>query len=283
MTSRIQVFRYLPGEEATYATYELPFGSEITVLQALFYMARDVEHPPAFRRYQCNRGQCCSCLMAINGRVRRACCTKLEDGMVLEPLPNHPVIRDLVVDFGLKRYQDTAGSFILRRGTIFQPSPFLHREAVVDRNQTRGLIFREELCNNCGICLRVCPVNKFDHLETIQGKSLPLHQACIRPQGDKISLAGACPQCAPAPCIAPCPTGAIYKEKGIVYIQRDLCIGCGLCLGACPVETIFLNMERGFAAKCDLCGGNPLCVRGCKPKALVYADAAAPSPIGGVS
>lgn len=272
MRSQLRIFRYTPGEvEPTWARYELEYAGEMTMLRALFKLAQEHPDPPSFRRYQCNRGQCCSCLMTIDGEVKRACATKLGEEVVVEPLRDFPVIRDLVVDFGQKRRDGSP--YLLQQGVLVRQSVFAWRPAQVDRNEVRGLIFDAAKCDGCQVCVRVCPVNKYHHLEDLWGERLPFREACIRPKDGKIDLSGACPQCAPSPCVSACPTGAITKEGGIVYIHDDTCIGCGLCLRACPVETIFLNMERGYAVKCDLCQGRPRCVKGCKPKALIYAEA----------
>jgi len=81
-----------------------------------------------------------------------------------------------------------------------------------------------------------------------------------------------CRMCRNARCIVACPTGALYEdeETGLVVLDPDLCTGCGECVEACPFEAIWLDEERGVALKCDLCGGDPTCVRFCAPGALSY-------------
>jgi carbon-monoxide dehydrogenase iron sulfur subunit len=81
-----------------------------------------------------------------------------------------------------------------------------------------------------------------------------------------------CRMCRNARCIVACPTGALYEdeETGLVVLDPDLCTGCGDCVEACPFEAIWLDEERGVALKCDLCGGDPTCVRFCAPGALSY-------------
>ena len=44
-----------------------------------------------------------------------------------------------------------------------------------------------------------------------------------------------CMQCDNPACVAACPTGAsIQGEDGVVYIQKDVCIGCQTCIQVCP-------------------------------------------------
>ena len=54
--------------------------------------------------------------------------------------------------------------------------------------------------------------------------------------GRTVHFPSSCLHCAEPACVTVCPTGASYKraEDGIVLVNADLCIGCGLCAWACP-------------------------------------------------
>lgn len=66
-----------------------------------------------------------------------------------------------------------------------------------------------------------------------------------------------------------CPAKAITRsDQGIVVIDDDLCIGCGLCAQYCPIDMIHINSEIKKAYKCELCQGSPLCVEACPTGAL---------------
>jgi ferredoxin-like protein FixX len=64
-----------------------------------------------------------------------------------------------------------------------------------------------------------------------------------------------CLHCAKPDCVTVCPTGASYKraEDGIVLVDEELCIGCGLCAWACPYGARELDVVGGVMKKCTLC------------------------------
>ena len=81
-----------------------------------------------------------------------------------------------------------------------------------------------------------------------------------------------CRMCRNAKCVAACPTGALIQDEGsgLVILETKLCDGCELCVDACPFEAIWIDDKRGVAIKCDLCGGDPVCVDYCAPGALTF-------------
>jgi Fe-S-cluster-containing hydrogenase component 2 len=83
-----------------------------------------------------------------------------------------------------------------------------------------------------------------------------------------------CSQCEPAYCMAACPSGAITRDvgTGAVLISKSFCTRCRACVVACPFGAI--NIGRDVSVlKCDLCEGEPYCVRFCATDALKYVDA----------
>jgi len=62
-----------------------------------------------------------------------------------------------------------------------------------------------------------------------------------------------CHHCAVAPCKEACPVDAISRnEKGLVLIDKEVCIGCKECLEACPFGAMHYNDDQETAVKCDL-------------------------------
>jgi Fe-S-cluster-containing dehydrogenase component len=72
-----------------------------------------------------------------------------------------------------------------------------------------------------------------------------------------------------------CPALAIYrnKETGAVLIDENLCIGCKMCLMACPLGAPWVDSESSRVMKCDLCSGTPQCVQYCGFGALQFVTA----------
>ena len=88
-----------------------------------------------------------------------------------------------------------------------------------------------------------------------------------------------CNQCEDAPCVAACPTAAMYRRPdGIVDFDKEACIGCTACIAACPDDAIFINPEDHTAEKCNFCahrldiGLEPACVVVCPVEAILVGD-----------
>jgi Fe-S-cluster-containing dehydrogenase component/formate-dependent nitrite reductase membrane component NrfD len=96
------------------------------------------------------------------------------------------------------------------------------------------------------------------------------------PQARRAFQVTRCNQCADAPCVAACPTSAMYtRQDGIVDFDKSVCIGCKACVAACPYDAIFINPEDHSAEKCNFCahridlGLEPACVVVCPTQAIL--------------
>lgn len=84
-----------------------------------------------------------------------------------------------------------------------------------------------------------------------------------------------CTQCAEAWCMVVCPVDAISIDEatGAKIVSDETCVGCKVCTIACPFGTINYNPDTGKVLKCDLCGGDPACVKMCPTTALSFVEA----------
>ncbi len=90
-------------------------------------------------------------------------------------------------------------------------------------------------------------------------------------------MSDVCKHCDRAGCLEACPTGSILRnEFGSVYVQPDVCNGCGYCVSACPFGVIARSEEDGRAFKCTLCydrqrdGLEPACAKACPTDSILF-------------
>ena len=79
-----------------------------------------------------------------------------------------------------------------------------------------------------------------------------------------------CNQCSSPECSEVCPTNAITRSNGVVRINEEKCVGCGLCTLACPYGGIYYDPVAGKSFKCDMCDGQPQCVEACPYHVLSF-------------
>ena len=116
--------------------------------------------------------------------------------------------------------------------------------------------------------------------------SCRLHRAARRSaeQDGRFSwliLSDVCKHCARAGCLEVCPTGAIIRtEFDTVYVQPDVCNGCGYCVVSCPFGVIDRREDDGRAWKCTLCYDRlkddmePACAKACPTDSIKFGEVA---------
>lgn len=126
-------------------------------------------------------------------------------------------------------------------------------------------------CTGCRYCETACAAQH----EGLCNPSLARIKV-MRSEMDGFVVPTLCQQCLEAPCVRICPVLALSREDeglGRVTIDYDLCIGCKMCIIACPFGEMKYHEEKKKVIKCDFCDGEPVCVRACTTDALLYVDA----------
>jgi Fe-S-cluster-containing dehydrogenase component len=138
-------------------------------------------------------------------------------------------------------------------------------------------------CVACHACEIACKVKNQVPAGASLGKIVVLGPKLMNGQPMMSSLFVPCFHCEDAWCLNACPVNAIRKRNkdGLVYILRELCVGCKSCILACPWHIPQWDAAAGKAMKCDLCmdrideGLEPACVAVCPTDALQFGEPAA--------
>jgi Fe-S-cluster-containing dehydrogenase component len=131
------------------------------------------------------------------------------------------------------------------------------------------LVVDYDKCCGCDYCILICSIVHENLVETSKSRIKVYHN-----EDEAISVPMLCEHCEEPPCIPACPTNSISKdyETGIVSIDRRKCTGCQLCINACPYSAIRIDQYTNEAFLCDLCGGDPMCAKGCMPDAIQWLE-----------
>ncbi len=165
-----------------------------------------------------------------------------------------------------------------------------------EKRRQWGVVVDLRRCDGCKECTGACQNTHF----------LPNDHEWIKiyevedENGNKVFMPRLCMQCENPPCLKVCPVAATFKnEEGVILVDQDRCIGCRICMAACPYNARYFNyweppkppslfdnpmpefpvpQRRGTVGKCVLCvhytevGRLPACVEACRMDALYIAD-----------
>jgi protein NrfC len=149
-----------------------------------------------------------------------------------------------------------------------------------------SMVIRQNLCIDCERCLEACrttnEVPDYGYRTAILEKHVP---EAVGQKTEFIPVL--CMQCNDPPCVRACPTKASYKDEvnGIIRIEKKKCIGCKVCMVACPYNARYFNNETRAIDKCDFCFETRLskgekltaCSAACPTGARTFGDISDPS------
>ncbi len=158
-TATLTVTRYRPEveDQPTRQSYVVPYDEDMVVLDALNYIKDQLDGSLSYR-WSCRMGICGSCGMNVNGTPKLTCATFLRqyqpNEIVVEPLANFPIIRDLVIDLS---------DFLNKLGKV-KPWLIPADDRPLSEGEYRQTPAQVEdyrqfsMCINCMLCYAACPV-----------------------------------------------------------------------------------------------------------------------------
>ena len=187
------------------------------------------------------------------------------------------------------------GALAAAQGTARQGGSTHEGDPAVDARRW-AMVIDLRRCDGCKKCTDACQAKHY----------LPPEQEWIKVYtlrdrtGTEFAIPRLCMHCEDAPCVRVCPVTATFVDRnGLVLVDQDKCIGCRLCIAACPYEARYFNwtepnikpplpttatpefpspQQRGTVGKCVLCVHNitqgqlPYCVEACTMDAIYIGD-----------
>ena len=160
----LKIKKYNPNKDASssYQNYQVPVEKWTTVLDAILDAKQNLDHSIGVR-YSCRQASCGSCGMKINGKPKLACFTKISEldssEIVLEPMDNFPITRDLAVDFSrLFANHKKIMPYVMNDESEISGDT---KEFLQDPKQVEEYI-QFAGCIKCGLCNSACPTMAMD-------------------------------------------------------------------------------------------------------------------------
>ncbi len=215
--TKVTIKRFNPevDKEAYYQSYDIDIQEGMTILELLAYIKDKIDATLTYRAF-CRSAICGSCAMKINGRAQLACKIQAEDKIkneqiIIEPLGNFPIVKDLVVD------QEKSFEKFKQVKPWLEPD----RKKVPRTDKSESLVSPEEFamydkqtdCILCMACYGSCNANEGNE-NYIGPFQLTKAFRFIQDSRDGMDIEGRL---------------EVLKEDGIWD-----CVQCQMCLAACP-------------------------------------------------
>jgi molybdopterin-containing oxidoreductase family iron-sulfur binding subunit len=231
--------------------------------------------------------------------------TSASNDQALEPPPAHQTLS--VSPPGMERRTflklAAAGAALVAGGQVATMLGLLERVSASDLPVTGAAaahqwVFIIDLrrCDGCAECTTAC---QREHFLPADQEWIRVHRLTDASGGDYF-LPVMCQMCERPPCVQVCPVTATYRtDDGPIAIDQSVCIGCRMCMAACPYGVRTFNWQepvdvpeearhdgpdlqipqvQGTVGKCDNCahlareGELPACVRDCAMEAVYIGD-----------
>ena len=141
-----------------------------------------------------------------------------------------------------------------------------------------GFVIDNRTCIGCHACTVACK-SEHDVPLGVNRTHVKYIEKGIFPNSTREFSVHRCNHCEDAPCTTICPTTALFnRSDGIVDFDDERCIGCKSCMQACPYDALYIDPNKGTAAKCNYCAHRvensfePACVIVCPTESIVSGD-----------
>lgn len=143
-------------------------------------------------------------------------------------------------------------------------------EPVSSKQGTRKVLTIDpDSCTNCRSCELACSAFHYKKTNPMRSSIKVIYDF-----KRNLTVPIMCQQCEEPPCKAACHPKAIRSDpnKDILLLNEEKCIGCNLCIIACPIGGFTIDPVTKKPIMCDLCDGDPQCVKVCSLGALKFTE-----------
>jgi carbon-monoxide dehydrogenase iron sulfur subunit len=136
----------------------------------------------------------------------------------------------------------------------------------------KKIMINHKTCTGCRMCEQICTFARYHEFNPRRAKIRILMR-----EKEGINAPLLCTQC--KTCLTTCKREALsWDEKlGVVLVDAKKCNACGLCVDACPQAAITVDPITNTVNICDLCGGDPQCVKWCSEGTIKFEEV--PEPV----
>lgn len=141
-----------------------------------------------------------------------------------------------------------------------------------------GFVIDNRTCIGCHACTVACK-SEHDVPIGVNRTHVKYIETGTYPDSSREFSVHRCNHCEDSPCTDICPTSALFtRSDGIVDFDDERCIGCKSCMQACPYDALYIDPNKGTAAKCNYCAHRieqayePACVIVCPTESIISGD-----------